>query len=495
MNAFFIAPDSNPSIGDNQCKLAVPWGLLPFLSIGNIYVDGRNDGPCSTWLGGKEITSGTIDIASIRDCSPTFSRPLQSDIPLFAEVVRRPDYYKFKTVGGEKNDSQIYIVSSVAIIQCFFGQSSWFARHLLSSFNFDDIVENSYISSDGKLSIYLAEDILRFPKTDDFSTSMLGWYLLDDVFSNEWKAAKSNYQQNRSLRAKIPKLNSGTLRFRGLQFDNYTFILSFTSLDDVNLPFSSINLYHYAESRIRIHADGDHASSHAPTEPNTIRIDGLPASNVPTTQIKIPGSTVKFSVQPKIKRTAKQGKKSVSHIVNEANTADIAPQPLTVQDRLVGGSAPQANLQAVSEPELSLANAPADFHQFVKVINELICNGFLHSCSIDYIPIPSHNRFSNKNNSPRQYALCRGSFRGREIGILEISTTPNEHLSTLIFRSGSSYTNSATDLIESLGNNSGQWNKKELSQFKARGCSVDLVRHCPHQSQAMVKHLTTLIYR
>lgn len=226
-----------------------PWGVLPNLRAGRIYIDGvmENISPVTV--------SGSVFIPNFQNGSICDA----FDIP-----IKLYDFFKNKQFGQEKIwrfqvDDKIYFLPCIEIIRAFFASSKTFTNQLLKPNGLDTLLSPESYEED-VLTVILSPEIPHSIVKDELVTHLL-WLYYDEVARNSWESVYNNLftdairrfsgnpvkmlSEGLPLKTKPPLAGNCHLHFTGTIFDKYCLIHEILSIDGFpEIEFDKVNYSH-----------------------------------------------------------------------------------------------------------------------------------------------------------------------------------------------------------------------------------------------------------
>lgn len=404
-----------------------PWGILPFIKLGQKYVDGVPLGISKT---------GTI--GSLNISNPSYGNICSGfEIPPYLYYL-----YKDKRLGNEKLwnlklDNIDYYIPCIEIVRSLFAPSKTLSNAVLRPYSLDLLIESSSINS-GKLSLELSNSvpksmlndamILHLAWLSQISEARAGW---DAVFNSLFMEALSTnpFQPTKALKkttsivAKPPSIREVNWIYRGIQRKNSVLILELIGIKGLLLPFQEINyshpslkVAHKVNSPKKLGGVREHLveQSYELSQSNkTVK------SNMDEPSLDVPGVALSFIVTPDVKkrpiseRTVSAGKEKLSSN-KPGGVMESANCEVGVDEPVYGGECKPIEYNKL---EILQSLTAAGFEEFAKVAGNILMAVSNANASLNIVGL----------NTRKKFALCPNGQR-RSCAVLFIENPNHWHV-------------------------------------------------------------------
>lgn len=464
-----------------------PWGLLPNLRVGRVYVNGilqTDYNPETNRLYVPNIQDGSI-------CS-AFQIPKQLYSLLANKMLGDERIWRFK-VGNE-----IYYLPCLELIRAFFAPSKTLTNQLLKPYGLEALIDDSeYV--DGELRLELSSDIPQSIVNDEMVTHLLwlthnetaksGW---DNVYSGVFAKAHVNLTTTLNFAlAKglpletIPPLeNQCELIFTSINIKNSHLIHEIVQVTGLPvLPFRNVKYTHASfrdttekskpnkVNKKLVSLNRDERYTHTGKRKRVKKTSNQPLA-------KIPKIVLGFDSLPQItKQTVASNPFSSEnefitgkqHISSNKKTSEVDKKEFSVDEPFYGGEIIPIEFAGLKLLEKSEDQGLNDFILTLNFLANLNPN-----IKTDYqiYNLPGDFPFCFvKGRTRRNFAIATILFgSGEPFYLIEVSRPDNWHISTLLVKFDTKKTNLKESgqilqlIVKKMVENNGHWVLESLEQ-------------------------------
>lgn len=359
-----------------------PFGTLPHLRIGQVYVDG-----------GFAEKTGTGSLFEVRVTNATrFDICKGFDFPKSLYAFNKPPApsYGNLPICRFEVEGVMYYIPCTEVVRSILAPYKMFANQILRPEGLSCFIESSYGYKD-KLELKLTEeynrDLLKYE-----AVSYFVWLKFDKSAENSWNSVYKNMildaaqkpggditdelRKGIPIRVLPPVNGPSTWTFRGLAYKNQRLILELVSRSELILPFTDIDLYHPKLEKIETDSRPRYAKdpTKKPTDYKDVELDttGQGAEKHPGHNIvEQPPVMYSLKIKPRIsKKSSKIRRMHTGDIVvigtkkEDKNENNVG----TTQDWIQGGNIPQIEFSTLKMVDANLAKGLEEFIKLVEYI-------------------------------------------------------------------------------------------------------------------------------
>lgn len=481
------------TIRNEIVDIAVPWGTIPYLIIGQKYMDGL---PSPTGKCG-EITQIAIQESNLFEIGKAY------DIPFSLYYFYKNQKYGFQQICKFKVGDRNYYIPCLEIIRNFLTPHKVLANCIMKPGGLDLLISRCKIT--GRDLFMELSDEIKGNLVCNETACYLAWLKYDYYANNAWNsiyntfysnAIKLNaYNPNTELQKGTylevkPPIGKGTrLTCRGINVGKDTLILEILSKTNLNMPFDKINYTHSSLKNIEL-MDRDKQVRIIKNEvaKDVVNMDksGEGANKNYNEQV-IDNISIGFSFikTPRINKVRKKkqsintGEPDNAGILRSFETTGEDEVMATTQDWVYGGNINPLEFKTLEIMKEGATKGLEDFLKVVGYINELYKGLKL---SLNIVLLPKGKAFSYYPDGERRNCAVVKIEGKNELHcyIIEVGRADGWSISTFIIYPLSLKVNQAFEellhkILINLINNSGHWDKQSLeNEIYIR---YDMVKH------------------
>lgn len=279
----------------------------------------------------------------------------------------------------------------------------------------------------------------------------------------------------------FPLCNDEKITYFGLSSGKTTLVLHF-KVDNPSYPYERITVNHPLLI-FNINKTGDHKHVHTNQDEDDspiISISDRSSSGSPQVVSNAIQEVISFTHLPDVEKRRKNLQEVVkAQVIHDLNLP--APQ-FTTQDSGEGPNARPIEIDTGSAIDVQHRIAPDGLELFYDAIDIIRSSAQLWEVDINNYPIPAHKAFSTvSRNQERTYSIAQIKTDDlKNIYVIEVSHSNSWNLSTLVLSCADDPEEIRDKLIGSLLQNSGHWNKEQLSKLKLLLCKT--IKHFEFRS-------------
>jgi hypothetical protein len=474
-------------------ELSFPFGTLPYLKIGQKYIDG---------IISSDMGKGKLyEVKMTQDID--FKYCIGFDFPKSLYTFEKVPYYgKLNLCTFEKNGKHYYIPCT-EIVRSILAPYKTFTNRILRPNGLDSFVEKDSIHG-SVLEIHMTEEY-NVKLINDEIISYFVWLKYDKNASKCWnevyknlflktKSSNKPFKKDTQIMTMPPINGTSTWTFRGIEYLNHILILELIHRSDLELPFKHILFHHPSLKRSENDAQPRFVKNPLKNSSNDKDIELTNTEQGSRTAtgksvIEQPPTTFSFKSKGNIYKRYTEKRKTHSGAIIEVGTkTNNAGNTGTTQDWVRNGKTEQVEFSALKMLNTSLLKG---LEEFVEIIKHIERNYKRIKISIDVIQLPQLKNFSKyEDGSIRTCAVVKIHRENRIPSlILEIGRADSWPVSTLIIKPlQSEYSDEqatgklVNDVLKNLVENNGHWDKEF---FKKEGRYIfDTVKHFSKQTVA-----------
>ena len=470
---------------DQLKMLEVPWGILPWLKLGQIFQDGK---PLSETIGEQitiDITPESFVLKKAVDVLPKEFYLLQSNDNLTENCI----------VFQDKN--MTIILPVIEAIRAILAINKSLAYGLLESSYLRRIITRYEIRNQ-VLSISFSQEI-PYKSLTEATIRLIARILYDDSFQQAWHSVYSQRfaifnitkSEKIPLSIKLPHLHS-SWRVKAICNQSICLILEILEISPKNnLPFKEIQYDHPSYKEIdttgRIsEVDNGHIiplpasqdidiSEQSPNQSKTLKIIDTVTSPM------LESNTI---IVTKIKKITQINNDIVIYKKTPIHTG--LSETVTLSDKAPNGKFPAAEFKTIQHLQervpvglkgLSNIDGFGKFSQAIQHIQNLYAEWQIN---VEVYPLNINIPFARVDNGKRKYCIVKVSSEvSKKVSyILEFARPDARSISTLIFTisQGTNLKKIISDLINNTLSPNGSWKIDDINQLKE--LDYLLAKHC-----------------
>lgn len=475
-------------------EVVVPWGTIPYLSLGQKYINGI---PIVTGKAGKTYQITTPDRSG-------FKIGIAYDIPASIYYFYKNQKYGFQKICkfsiGERN----YYIPCLELVRNFLTPHKVLANNIMKPGGLDLLIENSSVNG-RNLFIKLSNEI-KGPLISNNTAAYLAWLKYDNYASRAWNSIYNKVfsqaisvnpfnpmeelQKNTYIELVPPVGRDTNLAIRGINVGNDTLILEIVSKTNLYMPFDQILYTHpsltspeYSDDnrKARIIING-HKNDVTALEDTGTGANKTPEENI-IDNISIGFGFNKNPHMEKVRlknQKINSGNYDVNAITRNFDHYTSNNEVATTQDWIYGGKIKSLEFDSL---EIMEEGATRGLEDFLKVINCLAENHKGLEISMNILLIPEGKAFScYPDGTRRNCAIVKLERQGKLPGyIIEVGRADGWSISTLLIyqlvanKPERDIDKLIQSLLMDLVDNCGHWEKSSLE--KEVCYKFDMVRH------------------
>jgi hypothetical protein len=422
-----------------------PFGTLPHLRIGLIYINGDF---------AEKTSTGSLFEVKVSD-STRFEICKGFDFPksLYAfNVPPSPSYGNLPVCRFEAGGI-IYYLPCTEIVRSILAPYQMLANQILRPEGLDCFIESSF-SYRSKLKLHLTDEYHQKLLNDD-AISYFVWLKFNFAAVKAWTSVYKNmvldatqtpgqdvvseFKRGIPIRVIPPVNDSSKWTFRGLQYNNHRLILELLFRSDLEAPFQDIEVFHprldRSESDGSIRYKKDPNKEPSDNQDIELETSGEAANRKKNHNIiEQPPTMFSFMIKPRIYKKRKIAfSKHTGETVLIGADNEIKNYSVTAQDWTQEGKTPQIEFSSLQQVDASLAKGLEDF---LKLIEYIQMNYRKLIISYRIITLPYMSSFAQyADGSYRTIALVKIAHLGLTPSfIIEVARADGWSISTLIIK-------------------------------------------------------------
>lgn len=470
---------------NNEIKeIAVPWGTIPCLIIGQMYSNGI---PCTTGKRGR-IFEITIPERSI------FEICIAYDIPKTLYYFNKNQNYGFQKICRFSIGDRNFYIPCLEIIRTYLTPHSVLANCILKPDGLSILIERSEVK--GRELFLDLTDVVPRRLVCDETAAYLAWLKYDIYANKAWNSiynkvfskaiekspynAVSEFQKGTHLKV-LPPIGKGSKwTCRGITVGKDTLILELLSRTNLYMPFDNIYYSHSSLRNPEISKDHKTIKVVKSTDDKNGDNASLDKSGEPTKKdnyqpvvghISIGFS---FSKNPKMKRVRKGNQKLRTGNPNDTTQIRIGEgtegdEIVSTQDWVHGGQIRPIEFKSL---EVVKDGVVKGLKEFLKVVDYIDKNHKDIILSLNLVYIPKGRTFSSYPDGTRRNCAIVKVEKDKKLPcyILEVGRADGWSISTLIIWQLTSHISHEeieellSSLLRGLIGNNGHWDKQSIEQ-------------------------------
>lgn len=469
--------------------ISYPWGLLPYLRLGQIYTDGVVDQVRPLTGSAYKFTIGGMDQGAIET---GFTLPK-----------RLIDFHKNPELGLQKviqyrSDGLTYCVPVTELVRAMFINSRYLSYYMLQPHGLEMLIDRSEFQNN---TLFL-DLSTRVPAklANETNARHLSWIHMDPGIRSMWdsvyrrlfrqavKLSSQNptaaFRKGVPLEVDLPPIGQLELHVRGVQFINHVLVKEIIAISGFRHPAQDIVFWHPSKKRHES-AYGDKKVRLSTKSRNDDYVINDQSENAKedTNQdvLETPPTYMRFTNYPVV--TTRRERVRHTHTGDEVlittgrGGKNSGTQEVSVQDSVVGGDTPPIDFQTLETIPYSDAVGLEAFFEMIQIMKRT----FPYSIRMSVLRVPPGKRFSTcPNGSRRTCAIVQVSSGSLLFYVMEVARPDDWSISTLILQPTSQTTIKTLEqvikqLLDGLVQKSGHWDQKVLNQCK--GVDIQKLKH------------------
>jgi hypothetical protein len=440
-------------------KVIVPWGTLPFLSLGSFYSNGLRDITKQTKPNGH-FTASDITSSSLIKAYDAIPRGLY---PL-SVCDTRAGFERCQVL--KHRDGRTLVFPCISIIQELLCPSVFLANRILTSSGLDDLSDQEYVDIDGTFHIDLTIDYPQSLLTK-FHIIHFCWIKGSKLLREAWNRVFVSLT-NTFVETLFPLCNDEKITYYGLSSGKTNLVLHF-EVNNPSYPYKKITVNHPLLS-YGLNKSGNHKHVHVnqDDDDNSLIINASDrASSGQPQKVSNPiQEVINFLDLPEVEKRSENLREVVkAQVLRDLNLP--APQ-YTTQDSGEGLPARPIEIDTNSTLAVQPLLAPDGLEFFYEAIDILRSTSQFGEITVDNYPLPAQKVFASATScQERTYSVARIKLNDiKSIYVIEVSHANSWSLSTLVFSGRGNPDEMRDKIIACLLQNSGHWNKEQLSKLE-----------------------------
>jgi hypothetical protein len=469
--------------------ISYPWGLLPYLRLGQIYINGVYDQVRPLEGSAYKITMDGLHQGVVET---GFTLPK-----------RLIDFHKNPELGLQKviqyrSDGLTFCLPVTELTRAMFINSRYLSYYLLQPHGLDLLIDRGEFQN----NTFFLDLSPRVPAklANVTNARHLSWIHLDPgihsmwdsvygrLFSQAVKLSRHNptaaFRKGVPLDVELPSTGKLELHVRGVQFINHVLVKEIIAISGFRHPVRDIVYWHPSKKR-QESLYGDKKLRLSPKSNNDDYVINDQSENAKedTNQdvLEAPPTYMKFTNYPVVTTR----RESIRHsrtgddvlITNGRGGKNSGTQEVSVQDSVVGGDTPPIDFQTLETIPNSEAVGLEAFFEMIQSMKRT----FPYSISMSVLRVPPGRRFSTCSNGLRRTcAIVQVSSGSLLFYVMEVARPDDWSISTLILQPQSQTTIKIVEqvikqLLDGLVLKSGHWDQSVLNQCK--GVDIQKLKH------------------
>lgn len=467
-----------------------PWGTLPYLRLGQVYVNGESD-PVKPLSGSGYVIK--VDQLSQGVKGIGFDLPIR-----LISFDKRPDLGLQKIIKFQ-SDGNVFCVPIMELIRALFINSRHLAYYLMQPHGLDLLVDRCEYR--GNTLWFDMSQRVPAKLAQENNARHLSWIYCDPAIRSMWDSVyqlmfasavkdspldpTARMKNGIPLDIELSRMDQIEIYVRGSSFMDHILVHEIIGFSGFHHPAKEINLWHPSKKRREsVYADKKVRVSTKPDRDEYILNDRSVQAKEDTHQdvIEAPPTYLRFSNSPKV-TTRQEG-------IQKTNTGDDlifrpgkggknagTPEEVSTQDSVVGGDTPPIEFQTI---ETVPAHEAIGLERFFKMI-EILKQVFLVDIRLSVVRVPPGKRFSVCPNGTRRTCAIAQLTKGNSTSyIIELARPDDWSISTLMltpFEQASlpSIERDIKSLLDGLVEKGGHWDQKVLDRCK--NIDINKIKH------------------
>lgn len=483
------------NIGEEIKVHSYPWGTLPDLRIGQIYVNGVYD-----QVKPKSGSVYHLQIKSLNEGNVTNGFELPKRII---------DFQGNKELGLQKIihysvNGVSYCIPVIELIRAMFLNAKYLAYYILQPHGLDLLIEKSLVL-DKVLHFDLSN---RVPTKEATKTNArhLSWIHVDQRIHSMWNSVYQNLyrqavrksshnpmaalKQGMPLEVDLSDVGPLELYIRGVKFGSYVLVKEIMSIGGFRHPSKEILFWHHSKKRrewssgekaIKI-TDDDKFDDYVLNEHSEHAKE-----NTHQDVIEAPPTIMQFVNYPHVDNRYTDIKLSNTgtEVISAGRGGKLAGEKeVSTQDSIVGGDTQPIDFQTLEIVPASEAFGLEAFFKMIQILKE----SYPVSIKMSVLRVPPGKRFSVcANGARRTCAIVQVASVTATSYIVEVARPDDWSISTLILRPAPSTSFHKVEkdikkLLDGLVRKGGHWDQSVLDQ-----CRVMNIEKLKHYSSDSVR--------
>lgn len=476
--------------GSESVKIvSYPWGTLPYLRIGQIYINGSFDQI-------KPISGSSykVSITGLNQGLITNGFKLPKRLIDFG---KNPGLGLQKIIQYQVN-GLTYCIPVIEFIRALFINSRNLAFHLLQPHGLELLIDKS--DDDGKTLHFDMSSRVPLKLATESNARHLTWVYMDSRIRSMWdsvyqlmfsQAIKESAQNpNIAFKKGIPlnidlsAIGPVELYVRGEQFIDYILVKEIIGFTGFKHPYDKIQFWHpsktqhettYGDKQVRLRSGAKNAdyilNADSDNAKEDINQDVLETS---PTFMRFSNSPIVTTRRKNVRRS-NTGNDIIPSGRGGKNTGTL--EEVSTQDSIVGGDTPPIEFQTLETIAVTEAVGLESFFEMIQILKET----YPVNVSMSVLRIPAGKRFSIcPNGARRTCAIVQIVNATSTTYILEVARPDDWSISTLILHPTQQSTIKNIEhniklLLEGLSQKGGHWDQSVLN--RCSDLTVEKVKH------------------
>ena len=469
--------------------VSYPWGTLPNLRIGQIYLNGVYDRIRPMSGSAFQFTIDTIDQGIVTN---SFKLPKR-----LIDFGKNPEL-GLQNIIQYRINGQTYCIPVIELIRAMFINSRYLAYYLLQPHGLDMLVDNSYVQ--GRILHFDMSNRVPAKLATENNARHLSWIhtdpmirsMWDSVYRNMFSHAVKNSPYNPSailkrgipLEVNLPSIGPIELNVRGVQFIDYVLVQEILSIGGFRHPSNEILFWHPSKKK-REWSSGDKSIRAVSGTKNNDYVlnDQSNSAKEDTNQdvFETPPTIMKFINYPMVETrrlNVEHSNTGTEVIVSTGRGGKLTwTKEVSTQDTMVGGDTPPIDFQTL---EMISANEGIGLETFYQMM-EILKKTFPVSVRMSVVRVPPGKRFSVcPNGTRRTCAVVQVAYSSSRSYILEVARPDGWPISTLILRPINQFEYRSVEqnikqLLSGLVQKGGHWDQNVLNQSSS--IKIEKLKH------------------
>ncbi|MFP3392017.1 Tn7-like element transposition protein TnsE [Brevibacillus sp. SIMBA_040] len=456
-----------------------PWGTLPYLRLGQVYVNGETD-PVKPLSGSGYVVK--VDQLSQGVKGIGFDLPIR-----LISFDKKPDLGLQKIIKFQ-SDGKVFCIPIMELIRALFINSRHLAYYLMQPHGIDLLVDRCEYR--GKTLWFDMSQRVPVKMAHENNARHLSWIYCDPAIRTMWDSVyqlmfasavkDSPLDPTARMKSGIPLdielSHTGPIEMyvRGIAFMDHILVQEIIGFSGFQHPAKEINFWHPSKKRREsVYADKKVRVSTKPDSDEYILNDRSVQAKEDSHQdvIEAPPTYLRFSNSPKV--TIRQ------EGIQRTNTGDDlivkpgkggknvgAPEEVSTQDSVVGGDTPPIEFQTIETIPITEAIGLEAFFEMIQFFKSV----FAGEVRMSLLRVPLGKRFSVCSNGSRRTCAIVQTIIGITTNyIIEVARPDAWSISTLILQSAQQTSIIAIEryinlLLDGLIEKSGHWDQDVLNR-------------------------------
>ncbi|MCM3081681.1 Tn7-like element transposition protein TnsE [Brevibacillus invocatus] len=467
-----------------------PWGTLPYLRLGQVYINGETDP--------VKPLSGSGYVIKVKHLSQGV-KGIGFDLPIrLISFDKKPELGLQKIIKFQ-SEGNIFCIPMIELIRALFINSRHLAYYMMQPHGIDLLVDRCEYRGDS-LWFDMSQ---RVPAklAQKNNARHLSWIYCDPAIRSMWdsvyqlmfaSAVKDSpldptdrMKKGIPLDMELSRIGPIELYVRGIDFMDHILVQEIIGFSGFYHPVKDIHFWHPSKKRREsVYADKKVRVSTRPDRDEYILNDRSVQAKEDLHQdvIEAPPTYLRFSNSPKV-TTRQDG-------IQKTNTGNDfimkpgkggknagAPEEVSTQDSVVGGDTPPIEFQTIETVSVHEAIGLERFFKMIEILKQV----FLVDIRLSVVRVPLGKRFSVCPNGTRRTCAIVQLTNGNSTSyVIEVARPDDWSISTLMIRPTGHVPFSTIEadiqlLLEGMVEKGGHWDQNVLN--RCRNMDIDKIRH------------------